>query len=855
MATDVERLVIRLEASATRFEKEMARARDVAAKSTREIENNFARASAKAQKSFNGIGKGISGELANLAKGAVAGFTVAEVGKMADSWVDLGNKVASSGAPLENVARIQSELVDIANRSATSIDSVGTLYSRLSRSAGELGATQGEVYRVTETVSKAFKMSGASAQEAESAVIQLSQALQSGRLQGDELRSILENAPDIAAAIAKEFGVSIGKLKEMGAAGELVAGRVFKAILNSSAGIDERFSKTASKISDKWVVLENNAKKYIGTSALVQTATAAIGAAMDALGNNIGMVANGAAALGVILAGKLLIAQGAVASLSAALALVGGPIGAAILGTVAAVTYLGSQARTTAESAKFYEAALLALSPAAKAADDAQRNLAAATGAADEALKKASSTTREAQAALGQIAADQEAAARAADSLLRNLDRLAGAAGLPDVSRQARQVIDDLRNGVISADEARGALERLAASNGRFSNLINALNGVVGRLNLVRVAAEQANAALANADSGRVSPADQASAVLTAENAKRSFISGQKKTASTPKTELEAQRKADSLSSDAEKSGIKLNKDEAMKLAREMATLEQAANKSGASGGGRSSGGGGGGGGTDYAREIQQIREKTLALKEEAGAIGLGAMAVERAKAVRELELAAKKAGIELTPAVKSSIEQEVQAYIAAKEAVDEKNKAMESAKQLQDFIGSNMSSFFSDIVSGGKNASEALMNLTKRLADAALKAAFLGEGPLAGLFGTAKGGGIFGSISGAFFGGGGGGLPFGGARAAGGPVSPGRSFLVGEKGPEMFVPKSAGKIVPNNLLKSGGGGYSPVYNIDARGADAGAVTRMEAALKEMDRTFSRRVLTTQRVSQARGVI
>lgn len=203
----------------------------------------------------------------------------------------------------------------------------------------------------------------------------------------------------------------------------------------------------------------------------------------------------------------------------------------------------------------------------------------------------------------------------------------------------------------------------------------------------------------------------------------------------------------------------------------------------------------------EYEREVAQLQKKTELLKAEADAIGLGKLAVEESKIVRELELAAKKSGIELTPAVLQTIRQEAKANIEAKKAVQDKNEALEQSKKLQEFIGSSMSSFFSDIISGGKNASDALMNLTKRLADAALQAALLGQGPLASLFGTASSsaGGVGGLV----------GALFGGFRASGGPVSPGQAYVVGEKRPELFVPRTPGVILPK--VPQGNGGTSQI--------------------------------------------
>src|SRR5690606_168511 len=95
-------------------------------------------------------------------------------------------------------------------------------------------------------------------------ILQLGQALGSGFLQGDELRSIRENAPLLAQAIANEFGVTIAKLKDLGAEGELTTDRVFKAILNAQKEIDAIFGTTSSTIAEGFTRVQNALTEYIG---------------------------------------------------------------------------------------------------------------------------------------------------------------------------------------------------------------------------------------------------------------------------------------------------------------------------------------------------------------------------------------------------------------------------------------------------------------------------------------------------------------------------------------------------------------------------------------------------------------
>lgn len=157
------------------------------------------------------------------------------------------------------------------------------------------------------------------------------------------------------------------------------------------------------------------------------------------------------------------------------------------------------------------------------------------------------------------------------------------------------------------------------------------------------------------------------------------------------------------------------------------------------------------GGGADkvnaYERETAAIQKQVNELEREGRQLGLSKSILYETEAAQRLYEAAKKAGIPVSDEMAGAIEKESLAYAAAKVRLDELKQAQEASKELQQFLGQSISGFFSDIVSGGKNASEALMNLVKRLADAVLQAALLGNGPLGKLFGG--GGGLLGSLFG----------------------------------------------------------------------------------------------------------
>ena len=221
------------------------------------------------------------------------------------------------------------------------------------------------------------------------------------------------------------------------------------------------------------------------------------------------------------------------------------------------------------------------------------------------------------------------------------------------------------------------------------------------------------------------------------------------------------------------------------------------------------SGGGGGGGGSsggdrNRANELIEKLRNELALNQ---AIGTEKAKIEQQERLRR-ELIAL--GTSATAEQRAEVERLVPAIAAAKKEEEQRTRVMEAQNALVKEVGGAFTSLFSDLISGGKNAEQAIMNLAKRLADMALQATFLGSGPLADLFGTApaagsnKFGGIFGAFANAIFG-----------RASGGSVNAGQVYRVNERGTELFRPNTGGAVVPigagMNAAMGGNGGGQPV--------------------------------------------
>lgn len=197
---------------------------------------------------------GLRGAVAGL----IAAFSVRELVQFADSITNVRNRLNQLTPDINDTTEQFRALAGIAINARAPLSETADLYFRISRAAGSLGITQREAAEVTGLVAKAITASGISAQEAQGPLLQLGQALQSGRLQGDELKSILEGLPPVANALATSLGVPIGALKELGAQGKISAQDVIQAIRDARDSIERDFGATTATIGQASEVLRTS---------------------------------------------------------------------------------------------------------------------------------------------------------------------------------------------------------------------------------------------------------------------------------------------------------------------------------------------------------------------------------------------------------------------------------------------------------------------------------------------------------------------------------------------------------------------------------------------------------------------
>lgn len=241
--------------------------------------------------SMASAGSNVGNAMSGIA-GAYGGYVgVSTIKEAADSMMNLDGRLRIVTKDEQERLAVEQQLYAIGQNARQPLDELGKLYFGVARASEEMGFTQKDNLRVTETVSKALVVGGASAGEAAATILQLSQALGSGRLQGDELRSLDENASALMKHVAEYFGTNVAGLKEMGAKGELTSDEVMRAILSSSAAIDEEFKNMPMTFGQAMTVMGNSWDKFIlgveNKSSVFSTVARGMSKAFESVGKDM----------------------------------------------------------------------------------------------------------------------------------------------------------------------------------------------------------------------------------------------------------------------------------------------------------------------------------------------------------------------------------------------------------------------------------------------------------------------------------------------------------------------------------------------------------------------------------------
>ncbi|HFX6222820.1 TPA: tape measure protein, partial [Acinetobacter baumannii] len=220
--------------------------------------------------------------------GYMAGLVTvsAAISKM-DTYTGLQNRLKLVTNNQVELNKATEDTFRIAQKTYSAWDSVLQVYQRFSDNAKTLNLTMDDTARLTETVSKAVAISGASAAAADAALVQFGQALASGTLRGEELNSVMEQTPALAKAIAQGMGITVGELRTVAAEGKITSQEIVKALKNVQNDVDALFAKTDITISQSLTLLNNEITKFVGESGKGSGAAEVLSGSIKTLAGNL----------------------------------------------------------------------------------------------------------------------------------------------------------------------------------------------------------------------------------------------------------------------------------------------------------------------------------------------------------------------------------------------------------------------------------------------------------------------------------------------------------------------------------------------------------------------------------------
>lgn len=253
MATDLERLVVSLEARTAAFEKAMNRANGIANTRSRQIESRFASMNSRLNAGFIGLQRNIAAAFAGVAaaRGAI---------QLIDAATRIENSLKVAGVAAEDLEQVYGDLFQAAQRNAAPIETLVQLYSRLALVQNELGVTGDELIGFTDNVALALRVAGTDAQAASGALLQLSQALGGGVVRAEEFNSILDGATPIVQAVAdglEEAGGSVAKLRQLVTDGKVSSEAFFRAFEVGAATLEDKVAGAELTVSQQFIRLQN----------------------------------------------------------------------------------------------------------------------------------------------------------------------------------------------------------------------------------------------------------------------------------------------------------------------------------------------------------------------------------------------------------------------------------------------------------------------------------------------------------------------------------------------------------------------------------------------------------------------
>lgn len=253
---------------------------------------------------FNRSAGNISTGFKQLAGTLAAGISIGATAQLIDGYTKLQNQLRVAGLEGRALLEVQERLRAIGAEYGTDLGALATVYGKVTIAGKELGATSEQILTVNEAVAAALKISGSSAEQAQGALLQLSQAMSSGTVRAEELNSIMEGAFPLAQAAARgidRFGGSVAKLRAAVLEGEVSSREFFNGVIAGAPALLDQAAKANLTLAQSFTVLKNELMLYVGGAASANGVTGALATGIKSLADNLDRIIPALAAIAAVI--------------------------------------------------------------------------------------------------------------------------------------------------------------------------------------------------------------------------------------------------------------------------------------------------------------------------------------------------------------------------------------------------------------------------------------------------------------------------------------------------------------------------------------------------------------------------
>ncbi|WP_024588154.1 tape measure domain-containing protein [Aliihoeflea sp. 2WW] len=754
------------------FMRDLQKMHGVNGQAARRVEQTWMAANRR----LDGIGKNMAQSLIAPLAGIGAALGARELVRLTDTWTDLNSRVRLAAGGMEEGAQVMERLGDVARRTYSSLEQTAEGYLLNSTAMRELGYSTNQTLNYTEAVNNALVISGAKGQRAASVMDALAKAMALGELRGDNLNTVIQSGGRVAEALAEGLGVGVNQLRALGQQGKITGRDVVRALSSQMERLRKEAEAMPATISDGIQLLQNAMLEYVGKGDQAVGVSAKISEALVIMADNFDSTADVALQLAAVIAGALvgrsllrmistlglastalinftraLTAARTMAGLSLAFTGLGaaaGPVGLLIGGAVvASLVSFSESSEDAAIGARTYAEALEEVRARAKEVAPAVENMVpvldekiknSLTRAVEDAASKVEGLMGEMQKEIGDLAATFE---NMADIEVVSPDQLA----------QLIELKNRLAANPAAAKEVELALFALANANPRFQTVADRVGVLTASLIEALAVANLLDERLAQSglqETGLRRRQEDGQYRIDREAAAQ-FEKEQLRRAQLGKDQLALENEIARVRKQALDDGVKLTEQQIARIAE--ANLAGNASRSDE---GKKPKKEAKERADEYERLAQRISDSTAAMISETEVqrqlnplVEDYGYAIEKARAELDLLNAAKEAGVEITPQLRSEIsalaDQFATATVEAAKLGETQDDIRRKAQEMSDFQ-KDLSRGIVDGFMQGKRAadifSDALSKISSKLLDMAFD----------GLFDTKSGGGGFGGIFGA---------------------------------------------------------------------------------------------------------